>query len=136
MDLFRKLETEIGQFSQSGGVYLIGNLNSRTGKKQDFILNESFIFYIDDNSLEPDTPIRRRSAVIISNKFGDCLLDLCKAVNIRIVNGRLFDNTDKMTCCTPNGESVVDYVVTSQENFKSISYMQVHDFNEFSNPPR
>ena len=41
-----------------------------------------------------------------------------------------------MTCCTPNGESVVDYVVTSQENFKSISYMQVHDFNEFSNPPR
>ena len=76
MDLFRKLETEIGQFSQSGGVYLIGNLNSRTGKKQDFILNESFIFYIDDNSLEPDTPIRRRSAVIISNKFGDCLLTI------------------------------------------------------------
>ena len=68
-----------------------------------------------------------------SNRFGDCLLDLCKSFNIKLLNGRLFPNTDKMTCFTANGESVVDYVVTSQNNFTSISDMQVHDFNEFSN---
>ena len=38
-----------------------------------------------------------------------------------------------MTCYTANGESVVDYVVTSLQNFEHFSDMRVQNFNEFSN---
>ena len=38
-----------------------------------------------------------------------------------------------MTCYTSNGESVVDYVVTSQQNFSEFCDFKIHDFNEFSN---
>ena len=61
------------------------------------------------------------------------LLDLCKATEMRIVNGRIFCNTDKMTCFTPNGESLIDYIVTGEYNFASFSNVTVHDYNEFSN---
>ena len=53
-----------------------------------------------DDSVRIDTPIRRLSMDSVSNKFGDCLLDLCKATELRIGNGRLFENTEKMTCYT------------------------------------
>ena len=56
------------------------------------------------------------------------LLDLCKATEMRIVNGRIFCNTDKMTCFTPNGESLIDYIVTGEYNFASFSNVTVHDY--------
>ena len=68
-----------------------------------------------------------------SNKFGDCLLDLCKATGLRIVNGRLFDNTHRMTCFTANGESLIDYILTREQNFSSFENVTVHEYNELSN---
>ena len=54
--------------------------------------------------------------------------------NINIVNGRLHKDHSigRMTCYTHNGESVVDYVLTSQANFKIISDFQIGDFMEYS----
>ena len=49
------------------------------------------------------------------------------------MNGCIFPNTDKMTCFTHNGESVVDYLTSSENNFSSLSSMIVHEYNEFSN---
>ena len=69
----------------------------------------------------------------MSNRFGDCLLDLCKATEMRIVNGRISHDTDKMTCYTHNGESLTDYVLSLQQNFKALTNVMVHDYNEFSN---
>ena len=133
VDLFRKLEIEIGLYLQRGEVYLIGDLNSRIGKKQDYVINNSSRVDIENNVTCIDQPQRRLSADIISNRFGDCLLDLCKAVNICIVNGRLFENTNRMTFFTAYSESLVVYVVTSHQNFHSFSDLKVHDSNEFSN---
>lgn len=39
IDLFSKIETEINSYSEIGEVYLIGDLNARTGKKPDYIIN-------------------------------------------------------------------------------------------------
>ena len=52
---------------------------------------------------------------------------------MRIVNGRLFENTDKMTCYTHNGESLIDYILTHSNNFGAFTNVTVHDYNEFSN---
>ena len=64
------------------------------------------------------------------NRYGICLIDLCKATDMHILNGRLLENTDKMT---GNGESLIDYVLSSERNFCDISDMKVFDFNDFSN---
>ena len=70
----------------------------------------------------------------VTNRFGEALLDLCKATNMRIVNGRLFKDHSigHVTCYTPNGESVADYVVISLRNFQSASDFQIYHFNEYS----
>ena len=132
IDLFSKMETEISFYQKLGEVYLIGDLNSRTGRKPDYIVDDSQLSDFDDD-FSPDTPIRRHSADNVCSRFGDCLFDLCKSVEFRIVNGRLFSDTHKMTCYTANGESVVHYVVTSLQNFEHFSDMRVQNFNKFSN---
>jgi hypothetical protein len=45
-----------------------------------------------------------------SNRFGDLLFDLCKALDFRVVNGRISQDTNmgQYTCYTHNGESLVD----------------------------
>ena len=111
---------------------MIGDLNSRTGRKPDYIVDDPILTDIEDD-FSPDTPVQRHSADNGCNRFGDCLLDLRKSIGFRIVNGRLFIDTHKMTCYTSNGESLVDYVVTSQQNFSEFCDFKIHDFNEFSN---
>ena len=69
-----------------------------------------------------------------SNRFGEYLLELCKAVNIQCHNGRSgLDTEGRFTCMTHAGESVVDYLLTSYGSFTSIKEFTVHDFNEYSN---
>ena len=133
LTFFQKLEADINQYSNFGDIYVIGDLNSRVGRKNDFFDNDIILTEFEDNSFSADVPIRRLSMDHGSNKFGDCLLDLCKATGLRIVNGRLFENTDKMTCFTPNGESLIDYILTMRYNFSSFTNVTVHDYNEFSN---
>ena len=38
-----------------------------------------------------------------------------------------------MTCYTHNGESVVDYLLTSFSNLSSINDFEIQNFNEYSN---
>ena len=54
---------------------------------------------------------------------------------MRIVNGRLFkdQSAGQVTCYTHNGESVVDYVITSSSTFNSICDFEICSFNEYSN---
>ena len=61
---------------------------SRVGRKNDFIENDIILTEFEDNSVCTDVPIRRLLMDSGSNKFGDCLLDLCKATGLRIDNGR------------------------------------------------
>lgn len=133
IDFFRKLEVEISAFSRKGDVYLLGDLNCRTGRSCDYIVNDSLLPGFDNNSTTLDSPTRRHSMDNEINRYGICLLDLCKSTGMRILNGRIFENTDKMTCFTTNGESLIDYALSVERNFGDISDMKVFDFNEFSN---
>ena len=98
------------------------DLNCRTSVKLDYVQNDRFI-QSRDSVEEVDTPIQRFSRECGSNKFGDALLEMCLAVSLQIVNGRLCNDKliGKVTCYTHNGESVVDYLLTSQANFNLIS---------------
>ena len=60
---------------------------------------------------------------------------MCKSTDMRIVNGRLHNDAQvgSFTCMTANGESLVDYLLTSYENFSSVLDFKILPFNEFSN---
>ena len=137
IDIFKVIQDDISFFQNRGRVFLLGDLNSRTSTKSDFIDNDRPIdIQYDEN--EVDTPIPRSSMDKGSNRFGDSLLDICKSVNMRIVNGRLHNDKSvgRLTCYTHNGESVVDYVLTEPLNFQIISDFKdfkVGDFTEYSN---
>ena len=133
VDIFKTIQDDTSFFLRHGKVFLLGDLNSRTSTKTDFIEHDRPIKH--EYHIEADAPIPRFSLDNGTNRFGDLLLDLCKSSSLRIVNGRLFNDktVGKMTCYTHNGESVVDYLLTSFSNFSTINDFEIQNFNEYSN---
>ena len=117
IDIFKILEMDITEYSNKGQIVVAGDLNSRTGNRPDYIEND-FSLFNNDNDL--DTPLPRYSEDKTTNRFGHYLLDLCKAVQLRIVNGRLFDDSciGAYTCMTPTGSSSIDLVNGNMEGYK------------------
>ncbi|MCG8113230.1 MAG: endonuclease/exonuclease/phosphatase family protein, partial [Candidatus Thiodiazotropha taylori] len=132
-DLFSTLEADIMLYSSKGVVFLAGDLNSRIGVKHDYVEN-NFGRSDDILNLFNEIPIARKTNDKGINRFGDLLLDLCKATGMCIVNGRLYgDVNGSYTCMTANGESVVDYLLTAYSNFDWLSDFNILPFNEYSN---
>ncbi|XP_060568367.1 P-selectin-like [Ruditapes philippinarum] len=71
---------------------------------------------MDDIDYVPDIPLRRASMDKSCNSFGVKVLDLCKANNLRIVNGRLFNDM--------SGSDVLQ-----ERNLDAESFCSSHDFN-------
>ena len=60
---------------------------------------------------------------------GGELIELCKSMNLNILNGRKTgDLFGKITSFQWNGQSVVDYALTSNELFPHISYFKVGEY--------
>jgi exonuclease III len=131
VDIFIQLEQDILLFNDRGKIFLAGDLNCRTGSKPDYIQFDRNIG--DDEVITVDTPTPRISRDSTSNRFGDCLLDMCKATNQLIVNGRWSGDGGHFTCMTHNGTSVVDYLLTHRNNFDLLAHFAVGEFLPFSN---
>ena len=133
VDLFQTLEEDVFFFSEKGDVFLTGDLNARSGNKRDFI--EILNGRSDETLGTSRIPVPRVSQDKTVNRFGELLLDMCKSTDMRIVNGRLHNDAQvgSFTCMTANGESLVDYLLTSYENFNIIHDFKILPFNEFSN---
>ena len=82
VDIFKSIEGDISFFQQYGKVFLLGDLNSRTSIKPDYSENDRLI-NTHDFQTEADTPTPRYSMDRGTNRFGEALLDLCKATNMR-----------------------------------------------------
>ena len=62
-----------------------------------------------------------------TNSRGRILIDLCTALSLRILNGRVVgDVTGKKTCFKYNGSSVVDYVIISSRIVRYVNYFIVN----------
>ena len=121
------LTEDIISLQKKGDVMIQGDLNAKTGKLEDIITpdksDELFDLCIDQ------PPQKRNSQDDTVNPRGNELLDLCKSLDLNIVNGRktgdLFGN---YTCFQWNGNSVVDYLVTSSCALENVMKFQVGDF--------
>ena len=129
MDILDCIEKDISTYKMSGNILLCGDFNARTASEPDFIVN-------DDNSYSPtyNYPIdrnllKRSSPDITLDTRGKDLLDLCISHQIRVLNGRVLgDMLGHYTCYTPNGASVVDYVMVSEGILDQVLYFKVTNF--------
>ena len=88
-DFFESLNNEIRLYNDLGDVYLLGDLNSRSGELPDFVSNINLDRYVNMpcNNEQVD-PLLRCNYDKTVNTFGMKLLSLCKKCNIHIANGR------------------------------------------------
>ena len=117
---------------------LAGDLNSRCGNLHDFIgsdtvhesvtNNLSSLFEYQSDDILPDR-ICPDQAI---NTYGLKLIQLCIESGLRILNGRHSAYSADFTYCGPNGYSVIDYVLTTQDMFNFVKTFIVCNFNTFS----
>ena len=139
IDLFQSLEDSISIYKDLGKVlFAAGDLNARTGIRDDFITNDSLSNSIDDLlnvfNYEYDINIGpRRNMDKSINAYGRNLLSLCKSTGLRIVNGRHTGDPDgSYTFLSSNGTSTIDYVLVDAKYFKEIMNFSSGTFTTFS----
>jgi len=122
---------------------IFGDANARTGDLDDFILIDRYqvketnpvheeIMHeccLSENELNNlNINLKRTSQDGKHNKYGRRLLDLCKVLNLLIVNGRAGEDSriGKLTC---KNASVVDYFICSPQLFPAIHQFKVDTFD-------
>ena len=126
------IEEDVKHFlSKNNSVVICGDLNARTGSEVDFINNDTKGEFIPvDDNYDCDIYIEPRNSMDRKiDERGKQLLDLCIGTKMRILNGRfLGDTRGKFTCIKPTGNSVVDYVIVSEDLVSKTLYFKVSDF--------
>ena len=124
-ELFEELENDIAEFQLKGPVILLGDFNSRTGKYEDHISidSDNFLHNISENSFIPK---QRNNYDNILNSHGKNLLQVCKNLDLRIINGRVRGDTmGNITYHGRTGVSTVDYIICDQSLFQHVDYFLV-----------
>ena len=122
IELFDELEQDIVYFSSTGSVILMGDFNSRTGKYSDTVSQEGNGIIDNDQSESAFQPVQRNNFDNVLNSHGKKLLDICKNLDLRIVNGRVNGDTlGRPTFHGKNGTSVIDYIICDQSTFLNIT---------------
>ena len=126
-DKMEALSEEIIYFQKKGLVIINGDLNAKTGVEDDFVIPDK---YNDLTNIQHGDAIRKRNSQDKTlNERGRFVLNMCKGLDLHIVNGRKTgDVFGKFTSIQWNGNSVVDYVITAESLFEKISTFQVGEF--------
>ena len=110
------LEQKIANLGPGSNLICFVDYNARTDQKPDYIENEDNC----DPTLPPDyqadtvATYPRGNLDNVINKYREALLSLCKNAALRICNGRkLGDIQGSFTCHSWNGQSTVDYCLSS-----------------------
>ena len=118
---------------------MIGNLNGRVGTEKDCIasdiLNKLLLDAIEFLQYETDElfPNRLPEDLRSPNSFGSRILELCKSSGLRIGNGRIGQDSSKITFSNKNGCSINDYLMMSHDSlYNTIKTFKVCHFNTFS----
>ncbi|CAC5360011.1 unnamed protein product [Mytilus coruscus] len=115
----------INYFAERGHIVLCGDLNARTGSELDFIENDTYDpFAMDDEEYEYDIGLQKRKSCDNKTDARDKQL-----LQLRILNGRMLgDSNGNFTCFKPNGTSVVDYIIMSEDLIQHTLNCKVSNF--------
>ena len=123
-DKMEALCKEVISFQKKGHVIINGDLNAKTGDEEDFVIPDK---YNDMSDIQHKETFRKRNSQDKTlNERGRLLLDMCKGLDLHIVNGRKTgDVFGEFTSIQWNGNSVVDYVLTAESLYDKILKFQV-----------
>ena len=122
-----KLADDVITLQDKGEVIIQGDFNARTGNSDDTISPDKSDELFDITLNTP--PPKRNSQDIAVDPRGHDLLDMCKSLDLNIVNGRKSgDIFGEYTCIKYNGNSVVDYLITSPTTYERVSSFKVGEF--------
>ena len=130
-EAFASIESEMHDLiSDDKYILLAGDFNARTGELDDYLLinhdtDDNEYPVRKSNFADNDVTQKRQTSDKTINTFGRLLIEMCRANNLLILNGRIDDFTSGKPTC--KGISVVDYFIASYHLMKYISYMSVGD---------
>ena len=128
LDPFQDLEQKLIKLETNSEKIILGDLNARTGNKLDYIEDEdnSDLILPGDYRTDSVATFPRGNMDKGTNTYGDALISLCKNVPLRICNGRkLGDIQGQYTCHKWNGQSSVDYCLSSPDTFQDILFLKI-----------
>ena len=123
---------------------LVGDFNSRTGIESDFIefersvLDEIGVQLFDDDSFYTKSMLEllnietaRHNKDRCVNNNGKSLLEMCRSLDLKILNGRVGEDhgIGDFTCHNSKGKSTIDYILVSPELFPKVKDFSVHNLD-------
>ena len=131
-DDFETLEKMVNDLKQGNQkIILTGDFNAKTKNLPDYlILNEHDDFHKLDGIFNEKIIKTQRCSQDEhdADSFGHKLLNLCKTLNIQIINGRLGKDANQGKYTTRN-LSVIDYTLTTPDLFDDLKDFEILDFN-------
>ena len=127
---FEKLGGEIALFQSKGKVFLQGDFNARINTENDAIVPDKYDeeLGIEFTALPPRNSEDKGETNIRGNEF----LNMCKAFDMTILNGRKpGDLFGKYTSLNWNGRAVVDFGVVPVDMFEAILSFTVGNYAPF-----
>ena len=150
MNCYDLLEEQLAKVSERGGVIVMGDMNGRTGEKQEcVIVNECCERGIDvseinhvpvdpmicvDDLVNNGMSVSRVNSDKSTNDYGNRLINVTTAADLIFLNGRAFSDKGlgRKTFFNHRGESAIDYVICNKYALNEIVDFKVHDANVFS----
>ena len=112
-------------------IILCGDFNSRCGNVQPMLENDSFDFYLGNDMVQNHSTcsyFSRSSEDKHINTFGKSFTDMCSTLELYIMNGTdVNTNSGSFTYIHPQGNSVVDYFLLSDDLLCDIDNFIVHE---------
>ena len=128
---FAALEEDINHFQTQGNILLVGDMNAHTAAELD-TTNTEGDKYMNNRTNTCLTLPPRNNYDKMTNKHGKELLQLCRALSLYIVNGRIRgDSFGRYTYSSSLGSSTLDYTITDLDSF-SFSAFTVKQQTPFS----
>ena len=151
MNCYDLLEEQLARVSERGSVIVMGDMNGRTGEKQEcVVVDESNVCseidvtrlnhipadsMISVNDLEnKGMSVMRVNSDKSMNDYGNRLINVLTGADMIILNGRAFSDkgVGKKTFYNHRGESAIDYVICNKDALYEIVDFNVHDANIYS----
>ena len=141
VDVVEKFKTDVLRFSETGSLIIFGDLNVKTDVLNDYLSEDEVLTNEWLNSLNFDQEYNNFNQLKLPKRssqdkgglsgHGKAILELCKATNLRIVNGRAFQgkNIGKFTFHESRGSSVADYLLANVKVWDLLENFAVHDIS-------